>query len=213
VQLQLFNLAKRDLQLIEPELRHISDSALLDKVEEVRRILALADPTAKIPQLRQLLQPVQAAANTVRQNYVVAVQETGQSLKEKLERYGRDNHGAVIDELNLTNFTRRIDAKTAGLDGMLTIDSAIARQSELTQLEEVLYLQIDQEAARILAEQQVDEGDNEPVIVQKPIVAVKVAKVAQQTVLETEQDVDDYLVVLRANLMQEISQSKRVRLE
>ena len=52
-----------------------------------------------------------------------------------------------------------------------------------------------------------------PVVVQKPIVAVKVARVAGQKVLETEQDVEAYLAALRGELMREINQDKRVRLE
>ncbi|MEL7357891.1 MAG: BREX system P-loop protein BrxC [Cyanobacteria bacterium J06560_6] len=214
-QLQVFKQAKRDLHLLEPELRHLSDDGLLSKVAEVKRILALSDPTREIPRLRTLLQPVQVATNTVRQGYVVAVQSAGQVLKEKLESYGRDNHSGVIADLNLSRFTQRIDEKTAGLDRVATIDSAIARQSELDRLEAELYRQIDAESARILAERQPEDDDNDdvPLVVQKPIVAVKVAMIAQKSVLETEQDVNDYVDVLRDSLVQEINQNKRVRLE
>lgn len=212
-QLPLFNQAKGELRSLQPELRHLSDEALLGKVAEAQRILALPDPTREIPKLRALIQPVQAATNTVRQSYVAAAQSAGQLLKEKLERYGRENHSAVMADLKLSRFIGQIDAKTAGLEGVATIDSAIARQRELEQLESALYEQVDQEAARILAVQRSAEGDDVLVVVQKPIVAVKVARVAGQKVLETEQDVEVYLTALRGELMREINQDKRVRLE
>lgn len=213
-QLQLFNLAKRDLALLAPELRHLSDGALLNQVAEVKRILAMPDPTSQIPRLKTLLQPVQVATNTVRKGYVAEVRTAGQVLKEKLETYGRDNHAAVVDDLNLTGVLQQIEARTAGLEsGTLTIDSAIARKSELVGLEAALYQQIDREAAQILAARHSDESDEVPVMVQKPIVAVKVARVAGQKVLETERDVEAYLTALRGELMREINQDKRVRLE
>ncbi|MEL6854902.1 MAG: BREX system P-loop protein BrxC, partial [Cyanobacteria bacterium J06607_13] len=212
-QLPLFKMARQDLQALEPELRHIDDAALLSQVEEAKRILAMADPSAQVPRLKGLIQPVQAAANTARQSYVAQVQTTGLSLKEKVERYGQETHGAVLEALNLETFTRQIEARTAGLDMVATIDSAIARQGELERLEAMLYEQIDREAARILAEQQAEQSDDEPVVVQRPIVAVKVARVGQKTVLESAQDVEEYLVAMRHELMRELDRGKRVRLE
>lgn len=212
-QLPLFNQAKQALHLLEPELRHIEDAALLSQVEEAQKILTLADPTSQIPRLSGLLQPVKDAANMARQGYVERVQTTGLSLKEKVERYGQETHGTVIEALDLARFTRQIEAKTAGLDRVTTIDSAIARQGELARLEAVLYEQIDQAAAQILAKQQAESNNDEPVVVQKPIVAVKVARVGQKAVLETAQDVEGYLAAVRGELMREIDQGKRVRLE
>ncbi len=214
VQLPLFKQAQRDLRRLAPELRHISDERLLGNVAAAERILALPDPTAQIPQLQTLLQPVQQATNTVRQTYVAEVQTTGNVLKEKLERYGRENHADVMELLNLPGFTRQVEARTAGLESVATIDSAIARRSELDRLEVDLYRQIDEAAARILAARQVDGGGGETsVVVQKPIVAVKVARVSQKAVLETAQDVEAYLTVLQDTLMQEINRGQRVRLE
>jgi hypothetical protein len=58
LQVNLFQQAQKDLKALEPELRHISDPDLLKRVDSVRHILAMSDPTAKIPELAMLLKPV-----------------------------------------------------------------------------------------------------------------------------------------------------------
>ncbi|MEA5469929.1 BREX system P-loop protein BrxC [Spirulina sp. 06S082] len=52
--LKLYRQARENLRSLEPELRHLQEGALLQNVESVRQILAMKNPTAKIPQLPML---------------------------------------------------------------------------------------------------------------------------------------------------------------
>ena len=67
VQLTLFKKAKTDLITLEPELRHIQDQQLRQRVEQAKAILELADPTSQIPQLAVLLKPVQDQVRVILQ--------------------------------------------------------------------------------------------------------------------------------------------------
>ena len=93
----------------------------------------------------------------------------------------------------------------------VSIDSAIARQSELENLYVTLVQQVDRQAE--ILETLRDQESDRPLPVIKPIVPVKVVLVAPKPVLESVEDVNDYLDTLRTLLMQEIAQNKRVRLE
>jgi len=212
-QLTVFLKARADLQTLEPDLRHLSDATLLGQVETARSILNLADPTAQIPQLGGLLKPVQDQVQAVLQQQVAAVQQVGQRVREQVGTYAQSAHGTVIDRLDLTTLTQGIDQVTRAATSAVSIDSAIARQSDLENLYPTLILRVDQQATQILEQLSQRPDPEHPVVQVKPIVAVKVARVAAKPVLETAADVEAYLTALRGTLMREIEQEHRVRLE
>jgi len=212
-QLTVFLKARADLQTLEPDLRHLSDATLLGQVETARSILNLADPTAQIPQLGGLLKPVQDQVQAVLQQQVAAVQQVGQRVREQVGTYAQSAHGTVIDRLDLTTLTQGIDQVTRAATSAVSIDSAIARQSDLENLYPTLILRVDQQATQILEQLSQRPDPEHPVVQVKPIVAVKVARVAAKPVLETAADVEAYLTALRGTLMREIEQENRVRLE
>jgi hypothetical protein len=212
-QLTVFLKARADLQTLEPDLRHLSDATLLGQVETARSILNLADPTAQIPQLGGLLKPVQDQVQAVLQQQVAAVQQVGQRVREQVGTYAQSAHGTVIDRLDLTTLTQGIDQVTRAATSAVSIDSAIARQSDLENLYSTLIQRVDQQATQILEQLSQRPDPEHPVVQVKPIVAVKVARVAAKPVLETAADVEAYLTALRGTLMREIEQEHRVRLE
>ena len=211
-QFAVFLKARADLAKLEPELRHINDARRLLQVETARSILSLPDPTGRIPELSGLLLPVQAQVQAILQRQVTEVQQAGSRVRERVSNYARSVHTDVSDRLDLTTLTQPIAQVAHAADSALSIDSAIARQSELENLYVTLVQQVDRQATEILETLREQEPDL-PLPVMKPIVPVEVVRVAPKPVLESVEDVDDYLNTLRTLLMQEIAQNKRVRLE
>ena len=212
-QFSVFLKARADLAKLEPELRHISDARLLGQVETARSILNLPDPTAQIPQLGGLLKPVQDQVQTILKQQVAEVHQAGSRVGEQVGEYARSAHESVIDRLNLTPLMQQIEQVTRAASSAVSIDSAIARQSDLKSLYSTLIQRVDQQATEILNQLREQPNLDDPVIQPKPIVAVRVAGVAPKSILETAEDVEGYLTALRGRLMREIEQEKRVRLE
>ena len=139
------------------------------------------------------------------------MQQAGSRVRERVGDYARSVHADVSDRLALTTLTQPIAQVVHAANSAVSIDSAIARQSELENLYVTLVQEVDRQATEIL-EVEGKESD-QPLPVMKPIVPLKVVRVAPKPVLENVEDVNDYLNTLRSLLMQEIAQNKRVRLE
>lgn len=212
-QLTVFLKARADLAKLEPELLHISDAGLLGRVETARSLLNLPDPTAQIPQLGGLLQPVQDQVQAILQQKVAVVQQTSNRVREQVGDYARSTHGTVIDRLDLDPLIQEIEQVNRAASSAISIDSAIARKSELETLYSTLVQRVDRQATEILEQLRAQPDPENPVMQVKPIVPIKVARVAPKPVLETAMDVEAYLTALRGTLMKEIEQGKRVRLE
>ena len=88
----------------------------------------------------------------------------------------------MSDRLDLTTLTQLIDRVMDAANSAVSIDSAIARQSELENLYVTLVQQVDRQAAEILETLRGQESD-QPLPVMKPIVPVKVVRVAPKPVL------------------------------
>jgi|GEM_PF-3548359 len=112
--------------------------------------------------------------------------------------------------LNLVDVTRPIDTVEGAAQQATSIDSAIARQSELEQLRSRVIAQVDLQAQALL--NQADPGTTDRVEA-LPIVPVKLANLGVKPILETVEDVDQYLAVVRQILIAEIERNQRVRLE
>ncbi|NDJ24455.1 BREX system P-loop protein BrxC [Nostoc sp. B(2019)] len=211
-QVNLFQQARNDLKALEPELRHISDADLLKRVDSVKQILAMPDPTAKIPELAMLLKPVKDRVQETLKTQIYQVQTKGQTMREKLAEYITSAHQDISAQLDLTNITQDIEQVVTSVTQVASIDSAIARQSELENILPQLLKKVDQQANEII-QRQSNNGSNDKATCVKPIVSVQVARVASKSLLETPQDVDAYLEALRNTILDKIHQNHRVRLE
>ncbi|ACC83961.1 BREX system P-loop protein BrxC [Nostoc punctiforme] len=211
-QIKLFQQARNDLKTLEPELRHISEPDLLRRVDLVKQILAMSDPTAKIPELAMLLLPVKDKVQEALTTQIYQVESKSKAMREKLAEYVTSAHEDISAQLDLSNITQDIDKVVTSVNQVTSIDSAIARQSELESILPQLLQKVDQQANEII-QRQSNNGSNGKVTCVKPIVSVQVARVAPKPLLETLQDVDVYLEALRKTLLDEIQQNHRVRLE
>ncbi|MEH2291722.1 BREX system P-loop protein BrxC [Nostoc sp.] len=212
VQVKLFQQARDDLKTLEPELRHINDPDLLKRVDLVKQILAISDPTTKIPELAILLKPVKDKVQQALTSQVYQVQTKGKAMREKLAEYVTSTHQDISAQLDLINLTQDIDKVVTSVDQVASIDSAIARESELENILPQLLQKVDQQANEIIQRQSKNGSYGQATCV-KPIVSVLVAKIAPKSLLETPQDVDVYLEALRKTLLDKIHQNYRIRLE
>jgi hypothetical protein len=209
-QLATFLKARADLKNLESELCHLAEPYTIAKIAQVRQILAMPDPTAQVPQLGQLLQPVQALVRERLQAQRDRVAATGARVRDKVEQYAIEVHPEVAAQLDLAQLTQPIDRVNIALEQAQTIDSAIARERDLEQLEQELMAQVDTAAATLLAQQQLAGAE---VTVTKPMVTVRLSQVAGKSILESSQDVDEYLERVKLAIVAEIDRGKRVRLE
>ena len=206
-QVKLFQQAKQDLNSLELELRYITDGDLLQRVETVRQILSMIDPTAKIPQLPMLLQPVKDKVREVLQGQIEQAILLSEHIKQELVKYVKDAY--PTQQIDLGQYFTEIERAISVIKNATNIDSVMARQSELQGFGNKFRQQIDAVAAQIINRAREKTGSYSV----NPIVAMQVVKYAPKPVLETAEDVESYLVALRGALLGEIEQNRRVRLE
>ncbi|MDB9446892.1 BREX system P-loop protein BrxC [Anabaena sp. CS-542/02] len=213
-QIKLFQQVRQDLQDLEPELRHVTDPELLKRVESVKQILAMPDPTDKIPELVMLLKPVKEKVQGVLSKRIYQVETKSKELREKVNEYITSAHPEVAEKLDFSSITQQIEQVVSSSSQVTSIDSAIAHEAELQEMLTSLLTQVDQQAEQIIQTQLQSPGDNStPVVKTKPIVAVQVVKVTTKLVLETPEDVNNYVEALRQELLHQIQQNHKVRLE
>jgi hypothetical protein len=206
-QIKLFQQAKQDLNSLELELRYITDGDLLQRVETVRQILLMTDPTAKIPQLPMLLQPVKDKVREVLQGQIEQAILLSEHIKQELVKYVKDAY--PTQQIDLEQYFIEIERAISVIKNVTNIDSVMARQSELQGFGNKFRQQIDAVAAQIIDRVREETGSYSV----NPIVAMQVVKYAPKPVLETAEDVESYLGALRGALLGEIEQNRRVRLE
>jgi hypothetical protein len=209
-QITLFKKAKLDLITLEPELRHIQDPQLRQRVDQAKAILALGDPTREIPQLAIVLKPVQDQVRVMLQQRQQETTVAANRVREEVRSYAATAYGELSARLNLGEVTRAIDLAEGAVQQATSIDSAIARQSELEQVRSRMIAQVDQQAQALLNQTVPGEQVEAPI---SPIVPVKLASLGGKPILETAAEVEQYLAVVRQTLMREIGQNHRVRLE
>lgn len=206
-QVKLFQQAKQDLNSLELELRYITDGDLLQRVETVRQILSMTDPTAKIPQLPMLLQPVKDKVREVLQGQIEQAILLSENIKQELVKYVQDAY--PTQQIDLGQYFTEIERAISVIKNVTNIDSVMARQSELQGFGNKFRQQIDAVAAQIINSAREKTGSYSV----NPIVAMQVVKYAPKPVLETAEDVESYLGALRGALLGEIEQNRRVRIE
>ena len=206
-QIKLFQQAKQDLNSLELELRYITDGDLLQRVETVRQILLMTDPTTKIPQLPMLLQPVKDKVREVLQGQIEQAILLSEHIKQELVKYVKDAY--PTQQIDLEQYFTEIERAISVIKNVTNIDSVMARQSELQGFGNKFRQQIDAVVAQIIDRVREETGSYSV----NPIVAMQVVKYAPKPVLETAEDVESYLGALRGALLGEIEQNRRVRIE
>ena len=226
-QVSIFQEVIAQIKALQPDLHHIQEQELRQRVETAQQILALSDPTKRIPELKTLLQPVQLRVQEVLRSQIAQVQQQSQKLREQVQVYVTQAHGDLGDRLDLQSATTELDRVVTTANQSATIDAAIARSSELANLYSTLINRIDRQAESLQQQLQAAdwEGKREeeqgksgslvpqPLPTVKPIAVIRATSAVTKPILETEEDVKEYLNNLGRMMIKEIRQGKRVRLE
>ena len=221
-QVIIFQEAIAQIKSLQPDLHHIQEQELRQRVEMAQQILGLSDPTKRIPELKTLLQPVQLKVQEVLRSQIAQVQQQSLKLREQVQEYVTQAHGNLGDRLDLNLATVELDRVMATANQSTTIDAAIARSSELTNLYSSLINRIDQQAIALQQSQAINsQGDSsstatvppDPKPLPKAIAVIRATSAVTKPILETEEDVKEYLNTLGRMMIKEIRQGKRVRLE
>lgn len=222
-QVIIFQEAIAQIKSLQPDLHHIQEQELRQRVETAQQILALSDPTKRIPELKTLLSPVQLKMREALRSQIEQVQQQSLKLREKVQVYVTQAHGDLGDRLDLNLVG--LDRVMATANQSSTIDAAIARSSELANLYSTLINRIDQQAESLQQQLQAAASreassatstvspDPKPLPTVKPIAVIRATSVVTKPILETEEDVKEYLTALGRSMMKEIKQGRRVRLE
>ncbi|WP_323225056.1 hypothetical protein [Spirulina sp. 06S082] len=141
-------------------------------------------------------------------NKVKQARLEAQRVKEEVARYVTETHPMVADRLNLSSYQNEVDTAIAPLDRATAIDTAIAHQSQIETLRKALIQQVDREAEGLQQRSASEESDT----VVKSIVSLSVVNVAKKSVLETPEEVEEYVDALKMALLAELEQNNRVRL-
>lgn len=213
-QLKLFLQAREDLAKLEPELHHLNDPDLNQRLETVKQILSHKDPTKRIPELPLLLEPIKKKVAEALGNYSHSIAKKTNKVKEDIARYVADTYTQVADALDIDSLQEKVDRVSNNGNGVKTLDSAIARGTQLDNLYQSSLQEIDRQAADILQkrEQAAEDSPISLCITVKPVVFLQLSEVFPKNVIETPEDVDEYVGALKQALLTKIHQNYRVRI-
>ena len=209
LQLPRFDEARRRLDALTGDLVHLHDEQLKGKLDQVRTVLTLPDPSTQIPQLSSLLTPVEAHLQAVREAELGEAQVLWQTRYDELTQLGDEG---VADE-TLTQLTAPLRQLKDALDTAKTIDAVRARKSEISAKAQEVTRQLVAalNAAAEPASQPAATGVAPPPV--RPVMTFAVRSVMQKPLLETEADLTRFLQDLEVQLREALGQDNRIQLE
>jgi hypothetical protein len=195
-----FDAARLRYTAIEGDLDAIQDPILRANAERVAGILAAADPTAMIPQLASLIDPIEAHVATLRSEkrsqVLAAWTEAADEVRALASRGGLPDGDIAMLLQPLTDLR-------SGIDAIDTMTTALAQQQVLSDRR----ARVDQAIVDRINAVAVSGGVTQRIVVMRP------ASVAPQSMLTSAADVDAYLMALRQALMNAIDEGAQVHLK
>lgn len=206
----LFDATRKHLSEIGTDEQYIQDDALNSRVQTAKRILALKDPTPEIPKLSGLLSPVLGHLKEVLE----------QERQAALTACDNESRGAInlMDELTSWKVDPSPYTKPM-LDLRERIEKAqsiTALRAQLSEIKPISYKVTDALTHRINQEMEKKGDDGTlggPVVAVKPIKTLKANTYVKKAIIETPEDVEDYLDGLRKAMLKELAGQNRVRIE
>ena len=207
-QLELFDRTRDKLRDLENDLVHLRDEALRAQVAEARRVLALPDPTADMPKLGGILEPVEARLTALRLERQEEAREAQRTALAEVAAFAR---AQALPENDLVPILEALERLSDSIDRAPTIDAATARLADVAaRKQQASQAVIDRLNERAVARDSADNAATTPV---KPIRSVYPARLGGNTLLESEADVTAYLNTLRDKLLAELNSGHRLRIE
>lgn len=197
-----FDAARGRLAAIEGDLDKVQDANLREKAERAMAILKAADPTADVPKLAGLIDPVEAHVATLRSEKREQVRSDWAKAVDEVRAFAAERG---LSDSEVEDALRTLVDQGSAIDEIDTITSALAQQHLLM----VNRAAVDQAIVdRINA-----KADELPGTPAKKIRVVRPAELATQSVLASAAEVDAYLDALRHRLIQIVDAGDQVQLK
>lgn len=201
-QVTAFDAARGRLTAIEGDLDKVQDTDLRAKAERVIAILKAGDPTADIPKLAGLIDPIEAHVATLRSEKRDQVRSAWARSVDEVRSFAADRG---LSDAEIEDALRPLVDQSSAIDEIDTITSALAQQHMLMENRAA----VDQAIVdRINA-----KADELPGTPAKKIRVVRPAALATQPVLASAAEVDAYLNALRNRLIQIVDAGDQVQLK
>lgn len=202
-----FDKARALLHDRQSDLTHLNDPDLQANIDQAKAVLGSADPTADIPQLPRLLEPVTKRLDELLDTHKQQARAVWQQAVQDETAFA-DDQGVSAEARD--RLLRPLVELKSSLDAAPTIDAAIARKVSVgnrqQQVHDAIIEHINQQAAA-------SAETTEAVAPPKTITTLHPAKHAHKRVLESEADVRDYLQRLERALLDEIAAGRRISIE
>ncbi|GEM49168.1 BREX system P-loop protein BrxC [Deinococcus cellulosilyticus] len=205
----LFDATRKHLSEIGTDEQYIQDEALKNRVQTAKKVLSLKDPTGEIPKLSGLLSPVLSHLKEVLE----------EERKAALTACDNESRGAInlMDELashrvDPSPYTRpMLDLR----DRIEKAQSITALRAQLSEIKPISYKVTDAltEQINLAMSKGPDGGGDTVVVAAKPIKTLKANTYIKKAIIETPEDVEDYLEGLRKAMLKELAALNRVRIE
>ena len=207
---KLFDATRAALNALEPELRHVTDAALLRLAEDAKTVLSLPDPISRIPSLSGLLQPLQTHVQTMLETQRAAFAAEVTAAQQRLRALAA---GVDEAEQKITG----LETLRAELLSARTMDAAIARHAELGRLEARLSAEIEaaleaHSLALLARTFAMGAGDTPAQPAPKPVQHVRPRELSS-VYIETTDQLEAFLSSLRGQLETGLRDGKRIKIE
>lgn len=207
-QAAVFDKARTDLQVLDHDLRHVSDPGLLQKVERAKEILAMPSPYQFIYELPTLLDAVQQQLATLLDARKRDMRERTASLRHQLV----ETAGTELPAEDRERILHPLGELERDVDRATTIDAVMARGAELAPLEHQLQNELIERIDELSkGTSGASEGDGSRPAPRR-IAAVSPANLLSKTILDSEEDVEEFVNKLRAHLLSQVKDN-RIRIQ
>lgn len=197
-----FDTARRRLTAIEGDLDKVQDPALRENAAQVASILKSADPTADVPKLAGLIDPIEAHVATLRSEKRHQVLDAWSKAVSEVKAFAANNG---LPEAEIEDAVRPLADLRSGIEAIDTMTSALAQQQVLGEKRNV----VDQAVVDRINAKAAATADGPS----KKIQVVRLAQVSVKPVLASEADVEDYLAALKQALMDAVKAGAQVHLK
>jgi hypothetical protein len=217
-QLGIFDQARRDLDEMKTDLTRVNVPELLKRVEKAQQVLAMDDPTSQIPALSGLLTPVREHIASLLADSKVNVLAAWEAEAARLLKLGQEIGADETKALTLTFVATKDEiARATTIDGTEAIQFRLQERAMAAELAiEARINELSRPTPIVPPGGSVVKPpvDLPPVVVTKPIRRLKPSDVLKgKDFIETAQDIDAYLDLLRTQLEKAVQSGERVRLE
>ena len=203
-------------EIVESNIIHISDEAVLSKISELNKILNMPSPYSSIPKLSDI-------CGLIRRHISKLISD---KMEEVLQLHGKARNDFIIkwDKIGMNDVSNdaminKYDILEHSIKAAQTMDSLIARQSDIEKLIDESKNFINDEIENIHKKRNNppldrNSGGAKPRVVPVPkqIVSIKAKEFNKKSFIETQQDIDEFIDELKTDIEKCVKNNKLVEI-